>query len=72
MKVTKTNGATSKYTLNINKENKKFSPSSNRIKKVVRTPNRIAGSKGESKKFSLSQQLLIAPFFYHQNIVRNL
>lgn len=36
-----------KYTLNINKENKKFSPSSNRVKKP-RTPNRVVvGSKGE-------------------------
>lgn len=36
----------SKFTLNINKENsKKFSPG--KIKKQPRTPNRVAGSKGE-------------------------
>ncbi|KAG5680016.1 hypothetical protein PVAND_009549 [Polypedilum vanderplanki] len=36
--------SSSKYVLNINKENKKFSPSSNRIKKP-RTPNRLLGSR---------------------------
>lgn len=41
------NGA--KVALNINKENKKYSPN-NRIKKLPRTPNRIAGNKGEFAK----------------------
>ena len=42
-------GAAAKYTLNINKENKKFSPGSNRVKKQTRTPNRVAGNKGKSQ-----------------------
>lgn len=40
-----------KFTLNINKENKKFSPGSSRVKKLTRTPSRVAGSKGESKRY---------------------
>lgn len=46
---------TSKYTLNVNKENKKFSPSS-RVKKTVRTPSRIAGSKGELSVVPVSRR----------------
>lgn len=48
-KHSKPNGA--KFTLNINKENKKFSPGSSRVKKLTRTPSRVAGSKGESKHY---------------------
>ncbi|XP_070498276.1 kinesin-like protein KIF18A [Chironomus tepperi] len=45
LKAIKQSKPPSKYTLSINKENtKKFSPT-NRIKKLPRTPNRLAGSK---------------------------
>ena len=42
----KSNGSL-KLALNINKENKKYSPGSNRVKKLARTPSRVAGSKGK-------------------------
>lgn len=42
----KSSGVSSKFSLNINKENKKYSPGANRVKKLSRTPIRIAGSKG--------------------------
>lgn len=42
--------AVPKYALNINKENKKYSPGSNRVKKLTRTPVRVAGSKGQYTK----------------------
>lgn len=60
VKPTKTS---SKFTLNINKENKKFSPTS-RIKKTQRTPVRVPGGRGELGKFRTANKGKLTKDFF--------